>query len=61
MHVLPLVLHTSHYHSNMCLNNSSKSQRSNPIASCVILNSVDVHGRQSARDNKSHTRTLWAE
>ena len=51
----------SHCHGNLRLNVDSKSQRSIPIASRVIINPVNVRGGQSARDDKSHTRTLWAE
>ena len=52
---------TSRCHGNGCLNNDSKSLRSIPIASRMILNPVDVRGRQSAHDNKSHTRMLQVE
>ena len=53
--------HRSCCHGNVHLNDDSKSQRNIPIASCVILNSVDVCGRQSAHDNKSYTHMLQAE
>ena len=48
-------------HGNVRLKDDSKLQRSIPIASRVIINPVDVRGGQSARDDKSHTRTLRAE
>ena len=54
-------IHRSHCHGNVRLNNDSKSQRSIPIALCVIINPVDVRGGQSARDEKSHTHTMRAE
>ena len=37
-------------HGNMHLNDDSKSQRSIPIALCVIQNPVDVRCRQSVRE-----------
>ena len=51
----------SRCHGNVRLNDDSKSQRSIPIASRVIIYPVDVRGGQSARDDKSHTCTWRAE
>ena len=48
-------------HGNVRLNDDSTSQRSIPIALRVIINPVDGRGGQSARDDKSHTRTWQAE
>ena len=45
-----ITLYGSHCHGNMHLNNDSKSQRSIPIALCVIQNPVDVRCRQSVRE-----------
>ena len=42
-------LYRSHYHGNGHLNDDSKSQRSIPIASCMILIPIHVRGRQSVR------------
>ena len=53
--------HRSCCHGNVRLNDDSKSQRSIPIASRVIINPVDVRSGKSAHDDKSHTRTLQAE
>ena len=52
--------HRSRCHGNVCLNDF-KSERSIPIALHVIINPIDVRGGQSARDDKSRTRTLRAE
>ena len=56
-----ICMYRSRCHGNVRLNDDSKSERSIPIALRVIINPVDVRGGQSARDNKSHTRTLRAE
>ena len=55
-----LIQHRSCCHGNMHLNDDSKSQRSIPIASRVIINPIDVRGRQGAHDDKSHTSTYVA-
>ena len=47
-------------HGNVRLNNDSKFWRCTPKPWRVIPNRVDLCGRQSVHDNKSHIRILWA-
>ena len=56
-----MYLYRARCYGKRYLNDDFKSLRSISIASCTILNLVDVHGGQSAQDNKSHTHMLRAE
>ena len=59
--LLATLTYISHWHGNVRLNHDSNSLRRTLNASRVSLNLVDVHGGQSARDNKSHIRTPRAQ
>ena len=56
-----LLIYISRWCGNVCLNDDSNPRRHPLNASRVNLNRVDVHGGQSARDDKSHRRTPRAE
>ena len=54
-------IYRSRCHGNVRINDDSKSHRIIPIAWRVTINPIYIRGGQSARDDKSHIRTLRAE
>ena len=56
-----IYIYRSRCHGNVHINDDSKSHRIILIAWRVTINSIYVRGGQSARDDKSHIRTLWAQ